>query len=59
VLLGFVVVLPGRNSTSRRSAWFAQASSTDTVDELAAADSSLHPERRPRFDGFTRASVSP
>ncbi|CNW07567.1 Uncharacterised protein [Mycobacterium tuberculosis] len=51
--------LPGRNSTSRRSAWFVHASSTDTAAELAAADSSVHPDCRPRFDGFTRASISP
>ena len=51
--------LPGRNRTSRRSAWLSHASSTDTADELAAADISLHPECSPRADGFTRASVSP
>src|SRR5271163_423350 len=36
--------LAGRSKTSRRSDWFSQASSTDTADEPAAADTSLHPE---------------
>src|SRR5438270_2186517 len=51
--------LPGRRRTSRRSAWDLQLSSTDTADELAAAETSRHPECSPRADGFTRASVSP
>ena len=51
--------LPGRNNTSRSPAWFVQLSSTETADELAAADTSVQPECRPRFTGFTRASVSP
>ena len=60
VLLGFVVFLARRAAArvAGRPAC-AQLSSTDTADELAAAETSRHPECSPRADGFTRASVSP
>ncbi|EUA07295.1 hypothetical protein I553_0170 [Mycobacterium xenopi 4042] len=36
-----------------------QASSTDTAEELAAADVKVQPVCSPCDDGFTRASISP
>lgn len=57
--LRFVFFLAGAQQRQLQIVLPGQASSTETADEAAAADTSVQPWPRPRAVGFTRASISP